>query len=151
MSSNTPPWEQFTIICKPEQSGKSHIMIKKINQEIHISSSGLKAIKLVVCDNKKKKLNNGRLRNRSLRDALKAFRLQQACAMGWPAFCIFPNKVLDAILLHQPQSTEALLSIKGVGPITVKKYGTGIINCCKQYARAQQEEASRSRAEHLRW
>lgn len=149
MPSNGMPQEQFTIIYKSGQSGNPVITIKQTNDEIHISSSGLKAVNLVFGDNKKEKLNNGRSSS-SLREALKAYRLQQAHAMGWPAYCIFPDKVLDAILQHQPLSAEALLSINGMSHKRVQKYGAEIIKCCKQYAGAQQEEAG-VRAERRRW
>ena len=51
MSSDSEAWDRFTLICKPEQSGKTFIMIKKINEEIHISSPGLTVINLIFCDN----------------------------------------------------------------------------------------------------
>lgn len=140
MPSNGMPQEQFTIIYKSGQSGNRVITINQTNDEIHISSSGLKAVNLVFGDNKKEKLNNGRS-SRCLREALKAYRLQQARAMGWSVFCIFPNKVIDAILRHQPQSAEDLLSINGMSHTRVQKYGAEIIKCCKQYAGAPQEES----------
>lgn len=43
--------ERFTLICKPEQSGKTFIMIKKINEEIHLSPHGVRVVNLIFCDN----------------------------------------------------------------------------------------------------
>jgi hypothetical protein len=51
MCSDSEAWERFTLICKPEQSGKTFIMIQKINEEIDVSSQGTTVVNLIFCDN----------------------------------------------------------------------------------------------------
>ena len=51
MSSDSDVWDRFTLICKPEQSGKTFIMIQKINKETCTPSSELTVINLIFCDN----------------------------------------------------------------------------------------------------
>ena len=72
---------------------------------------------------------------RGLLASLKAYRLEEARKKGQPAFCIFSNKVLDAIVAEVPQTKNGLLAIKGMGPQKVANYGAGILMCCKKYNR----------------
>jgi superfamily II DNA helicase RecQ len=54
-------------------------------------------------------------------------RLAVSRARGQPAFCIFSNAVLDAIVAAAPQSEAALRRIKGMGPTKVAEHGGEIL------------------------
>ena len=60
--------------------------------------------------------------------ALKAYRLAQSRIKKQPAFCIFDNKVLDAIVAASPRTLEQLGSITGIGPAKVTAYGQSVID-----------------------
>ena len=69
----------------------------------------------------------------SLEEALKNYRLVEARAKEQPAFCIFSNKVLDAIVAAHPQNDSELLAVPGMGKAKVGQFGSGIIQCCKRF------------------
>ena len=64
----------------------------------------------------------------SLVASLKVHRLALAHAENLPAYCIFDNKTLDAIVASCPTTPAALLLVKGMGPVKVASYGLGIID-----------------------
>ena len=65
-----------------------------------------------------------------LQSALKAFRTGQASALGQPAYCIFTNAELDALVAACPQTAADLSRIKGFGAQKVRKFGDGIVKIC---------------------
>jgi ATP-dependent exoDNAse (exonuclease V) alpha subunit len=69
----------------------------------------------------------------AIHDELKAFRLQQSRAKGQPAFCVFGNKVLDAIAAVRPHTLRDLQAVPGMGPAKVKEYGEGIVAICTRH------------------
>jgi DNA topoisomerase-3 len=62
----------------------------------------------------------------SLQKALRNWRVQEAKRRGIPAFRIFGDRVLQDIVAKQPETDEDLLTISGIGPSTVKRYGAEI-------------------------
>jgi hypothetical protein len=48
---DTDPWERFTLICKPEQSGKTFVMIQKIIKDMKEPVEGKKIVNFIFCDN----------------------------------------------------------------------------------------------------
>lgn len=44
-------WERFTLICKPEQSGKTFIMIKMINEDLSDTTDSKNVVNFIFCDN----------------------------------------------------------------------------------------------------
>ena len=44
-------WERFLLVCKPEQSGKTFVMIQKIIKELKEPIRGVKTINIIFCDN----------------------------------------------------------------------------------------------------
>lgn len=44
-------WERFILICKPEQSGKTFIMIQKINKDLIDEIEKKNIINFIFCDN----------------------------------------------------------------------------------------------------
>jgi superfamily II DNA helicase RecQ len=61
-----------------------------------------------------------------LEDALRAWRLAEAKRRGVPAFRIFSDRTLDAIVASRPASAAELLAIPGMGIASVEKYGPQI-------------------------
>jgi DNA topoisomerase III len=60
------------------------------------------------------------------REALRVWRMSEAKRQSVPAFRIFSDKVLDAIVAARPETAGALLAIPGIGLHTVEKYGAAI-------------------------
>ena len=44
-------WSRFILICKPEQSGKTFIMIQKIISDLREPREGIKTVNFIFCDN----------------------------------------------------------------------------------------------------
>lgn len=63
----------------------------------------------------------------SLRDRLQSFRTAQSKVNKQPAYCIFTNKVLDALCEEVPTTLAALGRVKGVGPSMLSKIGDELI------------------------
>ena len=61
------------------------------------------------------------------REALRAWRTAEAKKKGVPAFRIMSDRVLDGILEAEPSSEAELLTVSGVGPKLVEKYGAQIL------------------------
>jgi superfamily II DNA helicase RecQ len=57
---------------------------------------------------------------------LRAWRLAEAKRHGVPAFRIFTDKALRAIVEQRPSSARELLAIPGIGISAVEKYGAHI-------------------------
>jgi superfamily II DNA helicase RecQ len=58
-----------------------------------------------------------------LQDVLRNWRLVEAKRRGVPAFGIFSDGVLKAMVDRRPQTATELLAIPGIGIRTVEKYG----------------------------
>jgi superfamily II DNA helicase RecQ len=56
---------------------------------------------------------------------LRAWRLERAG--GSPAFTVASNAVLEQVLRLRPQSEDALLAIKGIGPAFCAKHGESLL------------------------
>jgi DNA topoisomerase-3 len=59
--------------------------------------------------------------------ALKVWRLEEARRRNLPAFQIFTDRSLKEIAANRPGNEEELLSLYGLGPRTVRKYGGKIL------------------------
>ncbi|MDP6077787.1 MAG: HRDC domain-containing protein, partial [Acidimicrobiales bacterium] len=59
--------------------------------------------------------------------ALKAWRLATAKAANVPAFVVFSDATLEAILEMLPTTPAELLSIPGIGPVKVDRYGNELL------------------------
>ncbi len=60
-------------------------------------------------------------------EALKAWRLAEARRRRVPAFRILTDRVLGAIAAVRPTDSDALMSIQGVGPKLIERYGTQLL------------------------
>jgi ATP-dependent DNA helicase RecQ len=68
---------------------------------------------------------------RDLEARMRAWRKTEAAKTGKPAFMIFADSVLHAIVLAGPTTISALLAISGVGPRIADNYGAEIIALCR--------------------
>ena len=57
--------------------------------------------------------------------------------MQKPAYVIFDNKVLDALVEKKPNDMVDLLSIRGLGNHKVETYGSQILNIVREYGGMQ--------------
>jgi RecQ family ATP-dependent DNA helicase len=65
-----------------------------------------------------------------LENKLKAWRLEEAKKSSFPAFRIFGDKTLRAIVLDRPTTMEDLLQVNGIGPEKAAKFGESICAIC---------------------
>ncbi len=68
---------------------------------------------------------------RSLEANLKAWRKAKAAETGKPAFIIFGDAALAALVQQQPQTISELLQVSGFGPDKSDKYGAEITALCR--------------------
>jgi ATP-dependent DNA helicase RecQ len=66
-------------------------------------------------------------------DLLSNWRLEQARQQGVPPFQILHQRVMHRIAAREPQTQEALLRIKGIGPRKLEDYGEEIIGIIRTY------------------
>ena len=67
----------------------------------------------------------------SLEANLRAFRKAKAAETGKPAFIVFGDSALAALVLAQPQTIPQLLQVSGFGPDKAEKYGADIVALCR--------------------
>jgi ATP-dependent DNA helicase PIF1 len=61
---------------------------------------------------------------------LAKYRSQTARTQGIPAYCILGNQTLKALCENPPQTLDALLRIKGIGPHKARTYGPDLLRIC---------------------
>jgi DNA helicase-2/ATP-dependent DNA helicase PcrA len=61
-------------------------------------------------------------------DRLKAWRLERAQSQGVPAFVVFNDRTLEAIVSARPSSPEGLLEVPGIGPAKLEAYGDDLLD-----------------------
>lgn len=59
--------------------------------------------------------------------ALRAWRKSEAGRRGMPAFRVFPDRTLNALVDRKPSNEAELLEVPGVGPAVAKKYGEQLL------------------------
>lgn len=99
---------------------------------------------------------------RALRESLRVWRFSAAKSKQLPAYYVFSDQVLDAIVESMPRSSVDLQRIKGLGPGKIAEYGAAILSICgERFAAAaaatgdipaapQFTEAQRQRMAHNR-
>ncbi|WUV84839.1 ATP-dependent DNA helicase UvrD2 [Streptomyces sp. NBC_01476] len=78
-------------------------------------------IKLMRCEDCPSDLDEG------LYERLRAWRVEQAKALGQPAYCVFTDKTLLAIAEVRPSGEAELTSIAGVGARKLDKFGADVL------------------------
>ena len=81
-------------------------------------------IKLMRCEDCPSDLDEG------LYERLRAWRMEQAKALGQPAYCVFTDKTLLAIAEVRPSGEAELSLIAGVGARKLDKFGADVLALC---------------------
>jgi ATP-dependent DNA helicase RecQ len=68
---------------------------------------------------------------KSLESNLRDWRKSEAAKTGKPAFMVFSDAVLNAIVLARPTTIPALLNVSGIGPRIADTHGATIIALCR--------------------
>jgi DNA helicase-2/ATP-dependent DNA helicase PcrA len=74
--------------------------------------------------------------DRSLYDALVEWRRSVSKASGAPAYVVFHDATLAAVAAARPRSRPELLSLQGVGPVKVERYGDDVLGLVAAHAAA---------------
>ncbi len=69
----------------------------------------------------------------SLREELRQLRLRFATRLDVPAYIIFQDTVLDAIVEAMPSNSYELLQVKGIGEKKLQSYGSSILKIIASY------------------
>ncbi len=70
-----------------------------------------------------------------IEEALRVWRVSEARRLGVPAFRVFSDKVMNAIVHARPSTTRELLAVPGIGINTVEKYGARIFRILHESGR----------------
>ena len=62
-----------------------------------------------------------------LRERLKAWRRSVAVGADIPAYVVFNDATLDALVAGRPMSEHELLDAPGIGPVKIERYGAAIL------------------------
>ncbi|MBV8383141.1 MAG: RecQ family ATP-dependent DNA helicase [Planctomycetaceae bacterium] len=63
---------------------------------------------------------------------LKALRAEWAREARQPAYCIFANETLEALVRVRPRTPQELAGIKGLGPARLERYGAALLEAISQ-------------------
>ena len=67
----------------------------------------------------------------ALEEKLRAWRKQEAAKTGKPAFIVFGDAALNALVHASPATIPALLQVSGFGPEKAERYGAAICAICR--------------------
>jgi superfamily II DNA helicase RecQ len=67
----------------------------------------------------------------ALEEKLRAWRLAEARKLGRPAFYVFSDRILRAVVQARPTTPEDLLAVEGIGPAKAEMFGKSILQICR--------------------
>jgi RecQ family ATP-dependent DNA helicase len=67
----------------------------------------------------------------ALEEKLRAWRLAEARRLEWPAYCVFSDRTLRAIVQARPTTPADLLEVEGIGPAKAKLFGQNLLQICR--------------------
>ncbi|WP_251106423.1 RecQ family ATP-dependent DNA helicase [Alloacidobacterium dinghuense] len=67
-----------------------------------------------------------------LEEKLRAWRREESGKLGQPAFFVFSDRTLRAIAAERPRTEEDLLTVDGIGPAKVAKFGAAVCAICAE-------------------
>jgi ATP-dependent DNA helicase RecQ len=67
-----------------------------------------------------------------LEDRLRAWRKAEAAQAGKPAFFVFSDAILRALVVAAPRTIPELLTVRGIGPGKADRYGAAICALCRE-------------------
>ena len=77
-----------------------------------------------------------------LADHLRTLRTTFANRLNVAAFLVFSNTTLDEMVYQMPTTSNALLQVRGIGPVKLQSFGDPILRLIKQYQNQQQHQNS---------
>jgi len=69
-------------------------------------------------------------------EALRKWRSDEASRQRVPAYCVMHDRTLLTVAATTPRSEQELLSIKGIGPTLIRKYGDSLLELLRAKAAA---------------
>lgn len=66
-----------------------------------------------------------------LESRLRAWRKAEAAQTGKPAFFVFSDAILRALVLAAPRTLSQLMTVRGIGPNKAERYGAAICALCR--------------------
>ena len=91
-------------------------------------TKSVKAIEAEKSGKKKVEIKDDTMDKSPLYAALSAWRLEKSKELGAPAYTVAANKTLKAIAQAQPVTLAELKDVKGMGVISVKRFGAEILD-----------------------
>jgi RecQ family ATP-dependent DNA helicase len=73
----------------------------------------------------------------ALAEKLRAWRLEEARKLERPAFCVFSDRTLRAIVQARPATPADLLAVAGIGPAKTEMFGQSILQICRSSSRTK--------------
>jgi superfamily II DNA helicase RecQ len=73
----------------------------------------------------------------ALEEKLRAWRLAEARKLGRPAFFVFSDRTLRAIVQARPTTPGELLAIEGIGPAKAEMFGQHLLQICRSSSHGQ--------------
>ncbi len=70
-------------------------------------------------------------------ERLRVWRLEKSRAIQKPSYTIFSDETLHGIAAHRPKSLTDLLTIRGIGPSKVEKYGAEVLALVAEAERSE--------------
>ncbi|RAV31553.1 ATP-dependent DNA helicase UvrD2 [Corynebacterium heidelbergense] len=67
-------------------------------------------------------------------EALRQWRLEQAKALGAPAYTVVTDATIRAIVQRMPTTAEELVQVPGMGPVKIERFGEDILAITRNYA-----------------
>jgi superfamily II DNA helicase RecQ len=77
------------------------------------------------------------LEEAALEEKLRAWRLAEARKLGRPAFFVFSDRTLRAIVQARPTTPRDLLAVEGMGPARAEMFGQSILQICRSSSHSQ--------------
>jgi superfamily II DNA helicase RecQ len=77
------------------------------------------------------------LEEAALEEKLRAWRLAEARKLRRPAFCVFSDRTLRAIVQARPTTPDDLLAVEGIGPAKAEMFGQNILQICRSSSHTQ--------------
>jgi superfamily II DNA helicase RecQ len=65
---------------------------------------------------------------------LKKWRLEKSFEARIPAYMICPDRMLEQLILDQPETLDALLSIHGLGAAKISRYGEELLQALAEFS-----------------
>jgi hypothetical protein len=96
--------------------------------EEYQKTKSVKAIEAEKSGKKKVEIKDDTMDKSPLYAALSAWRLEKSKELGAPAYIVAANKTLKAIAQAQPVTLAELKDVKGMGVISVKRFGAEILD-----------------------